>query len=414
MIKKILYSLLFLFSGLASAQQGNASVYSFFGIGDIKFKGTTENRSMGTVSIFSDSIHLNLQNPAGYGSLSRSTYSVGGTQARVKVSDNSASGTSTRTSLDYFSVGIPLGKVNVGLGILPLSSVGYNLISPTDNVSKAQKEYDGKGGVNRAYLAAGYQINKNFSLGIEGNINFGLVETNGYILYPDRQYGTLENRKSNLSGFGINTGLLYSKALGKKLTLYSGLTYAPEIKIQSNNSQTFSSTIRYDNGTSSVYEKLSIPSNTTTVKIPSKISVGIGIGQHKKWFTGIEVTQQNKVSNYTEVISNVSYENATKIALGGYFVPNQNSYSNYWKKVTYRAGFRHENTGLVIKDTPITEYGITFGLGLPLNGISSNVNIGAEFGSRGTTNAGLVKEDFFNIIVSLSLNDKWFNKRKID
>ena len=290
MIKKILYSLLFLISGLASAQQGNASAYSFFGIGDIKFKGTTENRSMGTVSIFSDSIHLNLQNPAGYGSLSRSTYSVGGTQARVKVYDENQSGTSTRTSLDYFSVGIPLGKVNVGLGILPLSSVGYNLISPTDNISTPQKEYTGKGGVNRAYLAAGYKINKNFSVGIEGNVNFGLIETTGYTLYPDRQYGTLESKKSNLSGFGINTGLLYSKSISQKLTLYSGLTYAPEINIKSSNSQTLSTTIKYQNNTTAASEQLEIPSSTSTIKLPSKISFGLGIGQHNKWLGTLSST----------------------------------------------------------------------------------------------------------------------------
>lgn len=414
MIKKILYSLLFLISGLASAQQGNASAYSFFGIGDIKFKGTTENRSMGTVSIFSDSIHLNLQNPAGYGSLSRSTYSVGGTQARVKVYDENQSGTSTRTSLDYFSVGIPLGKVNVGLGILPLSSVGYNLISPTDNISTPQKEYTGKGGVNRAYLAAGYKINKNFSVGIEGNVNFGLIETTGYTLYPDRQYGTLESKKSNLSGFGINTGLLYSKSISQKLTLYSGLTYAPEINIKSSNSQTLSTTIKYQNNTTAASEQLEIPSSTSTIKLPSKISFGLGIGQHNKWFTGAEITQQSKTSNFTDVISNASYEAGTRIAIGGHYIPNSGSYSNYWERIVYRAGFRHENTGLVIKNNSITEYGITFGLGLPLNGISSNINIGLEYGSRGTTSAGLVKEDFLNIMISLSLNDKWFNKRKID
>lgn len=414
MIKKILYSLLFLFSNLASAQQGNASAYSFFGIGDIKFKGTNENRSMGTVSIFSDSIHLNLQNPAGFGNLTRTTYSFGGSQAQVKVSDVNQSGKSIRTSLDYFSVGIPMGKINIGFGLLPFSSVGYNLISPTDNISTPQREYTGKGGVNRAFLTAGYKINKNFSVGIEGNINFGLVETSSYVLYPDRQYGTYESKKSHLSGFGMNTGVLYNKVLNEKLTLYSGLTYTPEIKIKSNNSQTLSSSIKYENGTTSNSEQLETTSNSTTMKVPSKISFGLGVGQPNKWFAGAEVTQQSKVSNYSDIVSNASYEAGTRIALGGFFIPNSNSYSNYWKRVVYRAGFRHENTGLVIKNNSIKEYGITFGLGLPLNGISSNINIGVEYGSRGTTNTGLVKEDFLNFIVSLSLNDKWFNKRKID
>jgi len=44
----------------------------------------------------------------------------------------------------------------------------------------------------------------------------------------------------------------------------------------------------------------------------------------------------------------------------------------------------------------------------------SNVNIGFELGSKGTTKNGLVKENFFNTFISLSLNDKWFEKRYID
>lgn len=414
MIKKIFYSLLLLISGITSAQQGNASAYSFLGIGDIKFKGTHENRSMGTVSIFSDSIHLNLQNPAGYGNLTRSTYSFGISQSRVKVADQNQSGNSIRTSLDYFAVGIPLGKLNVGLGLLPFSSVGYRLISPSDNISSPQKQYEGKGGVNRAYFSLGYQINKNLSVGAEGNLNFGVIESSGYTIFPDRQYGTLESKKSNLSGFGFNTGVLYKRLITKKLTAYSGLTYAPEIKIKSNNSQTISTTASYQNGSAIAAEQTIIPSNTTTVNLPSKVSFGVGIGQHNKWFAGAEITQQNKISETSQVIPDINYENGTRIAIGGFYIPNNTPYANYWKKVVYRAGFRHENTGLVIKNNSITEYGITFGLGLPLSGISSNVNIGAEYGSRGTTTAGLVKENFFNVIISLSLNDKWFNKRKID
>jgi hypothetical protein len=44
----------------------------------------------------------------------------------------------------------------------------------------------------------------------------------------------------------------------------------------------------------------------------------------------------------------------------------------------------------------------------------SNLNIGFEFGSRGTTAAQLVKENYFGIKIGLSLNDQWFIKRVIN
>jgi hypothetical protein len=49
-----------------------------------------------------------------------------------------------------------------------------------------------------------------------------------------------------------------------------------------------------------------------------------------------------------------------------------------------------------------------------MGGTFSNVNIGLELGSLGTAKAGLVKENYFSVRVGLSLNDKWFLKRKIN
>ena len=66
MIKKLVVVLIVAFASQLQAQEGTASPYSFYGIGSLKFKGTVENRSMGGLSIYNDSIHLNLLNPAGY------------------------------------------------------------------------------------------------------------------------------------------------------------------------------------------------------------------------------------------------------------------------------------------------------------------------------------------------------------
>jgi hypothetical protein len=51
---------------------------------------------------------------------------------------------------------------------------------------------------------------------------------------------------------------------------------------------------------------------------------------------------------------------------------------------------------------------------LPLGNRLSNVNVGFEYGKKGTTSNGLLEENYFNFRLSLSLNDIWFRKRKID
>ena len=55
---------------------------------------------------------------------------------------------------------------------------------------------------------------------------------------------------------------------------------------------------------------------------------------------------------------------------------------------------------------------MNFGFGLPVG--LSKIDIGFEFGQRGTTLKGLVFENYFNINIGLSLSDKWFKKTLID
>jgi hypothetical protein len=148
--------------------------------------------------------------------------------------------------------------------------------------------------------------------------------------------------------------------------------------------------------------------------LPSKFSLGAGVGQPRKWFAGVEFLTQNtsQFSNPLYNYENTTFENASSIALGGFFIPKYNSFSSYFKRVVYRTGVRFENTGLKINNQSIKEFGMSFGLGLPVGVTFSNVNLGIEFGSRGTTNSNLIKENFINLKISLSLNDRWFEKRK--
>jgi len=144
--------------------------------------------------------------------------------------------------------------------------------------------------------------------------------------------------------------------------------------------------------------------------------IGAGIGQPRIWFIGAEYTSQ-KTSNFSNELfdnSNTTqtFEDASGFSLGGFYIPKYNSFTSYLKRVVYRAGVRFENTGLKINDESINEFGMSFGVGLPIGNLFSNANIGFEIGKRGTVDNNLIQENFINFQISLSLNDRWFNKRK--
>ena len=99
---------------------------------------------------------------------------------------------------------------------------------------------------------------------------------------------------------------------------------------------------------------------------------------------------------------------------GGYIIPKFNSLTSYFQRVTYRAGIRYEELGLRLREKDISEFGMSFGVSLPVSQGYSSLDLGVELGSRGTKSAGLVKENFVNFSVGLSLSDKWFRKRKFN
>lgn len=420
MLKHILILFVALISLNTVAQEGSASPYSFYGIGELKFRGTVENKSMGGLSVYSDSIHLNMMNPASLGKLKLTNFSIGGNQTftTLKTSDDSAK--ASTTTLDYIAIGLPMGKLGMSFGLMPYSSVGYKT-GFTDHTTAAIGEgrYEGSGGINRVFVAAGYQISKEFSLGIDVNYNFGKITTQAIEITSDEpdHYDTMETNDSRLSGLGVNLGATYTKTLKNDLEFITSLSYNPQVNLDSNNEQRISS-IKFSASGQVAGERDVIISDTKVLdlNLPSKLTFGIGLGKEKKWFTGIDIStlSTNKLNNRTFNNSDIEFKNATKIALGGFYIPKYNSLTNYGSRVTYRAGMRYENTGLVLKNEDINEFGISFGVGLPVGRKLSNVNIGFEYGSRGTTSSALVKEDFFNLNISLSFNDKWFQKRKID
>ena len=415
MIKKIIVSFCVLLSISTFAQRGTSSAYSFYGIGDKKFEGTSENRSMGGLSIFPDSIHMNLQNPAGFAGLKLTTFSVSGSFNATKSVSNFDEGKSQNSSVDYLAIGIPLSKKwGAGLGLLAYSSVGYRIQNITEGTFATSNQFKGNGGVNRVFFSSGYKINSNLSLGATVDYNFGQIETSALEFLESVQYGTQEYNISQISGFSFNAGAMWEKKVNSKQKLFLSLIYTPESTLTFTNSRTVA-TVQFSSITTPfIIDEQKIDVANTNIKLPSKVAIGAGFGEERKWLVGAEFTlsQSNSLQNRFQDITNASFENGKKLSIGGYFIPQYNSFSSYFKRITYRAGLRYENTGLVVNDKSIEDAALTVGLGFPIPGSFSNINVGMEYGRKGTKAADLVRENYMNFTISLSLNDQWFVKRK--
>lgn len=426
MIKKISITILLLIALNGFAQKSNSSPYSFFGIGENVETLSVEQIGMGGAGVsFQDNYHLNFSNPASLASLQYTVYTVAGTINNLTVKDNVESEKASNTKLSYLTVGVPISK-NSGLffGLKPKSSVGYSLLKNTldneDEIIDATL-LEGSGGVNSVFLGVGKKIAKGFNIGLKGEYTFGNIENAVTNQLADISLATKYKTKSTANGFNLHLGAQYQKQFKNELNLNLGiaLEFENELDVDGNE---YIYTLNTATGVSK--DTISSSNIKGIVKSPLKTTIGVGLGKANKWFASVDYSFQDALEftgGYFDLFNNVQYENSNKLAVGGFYIPKFNSISSYWNRVVYRAGLKIEKTGLKVSSqqslsqfTSIDDFGISFGVGLPIGNQLSNINVAFELGKRGNTDNGIVQENYFNLRLGLSLNDKWFRKRKID
>ncbi len=435
MIKKIGFAIVCLACFGSYAQDGTVSPYSYFGIGELRSATTVENQMMGGIGMYTDSIHVNLQNPAAYSDLGvrfgetfgLTTYTAGISYKQLTLKSASAEENSRLTNLDYLALAFTLREnLGVGFGIMPLSSVGYNLESIIQQDDEAgtliTNRYSGTGGLNRVYGSIGWGITPNLRIGVTANFNFGTLESERLQLVENVQLATFDERESRINGADLNYALNYTPRFKDKYRLHTSIRVNTQANLTARNKQRIGSVVADDQspvlGTELEVSEVNLEASglkETEVKIPTTTTLGLGFGEDSKWFLGAEYSFQD-LGDYVNPFlqfDNLQYQQASTIAFGGFYVPDHTSFK-YFQRITYRAGLRMENTGMMVNDTEIDNFGITFGVGLPLSRSFSNLNLGFEFGKRGTTDANLIEEGYFQINIGLSLNDQWFRKAKIN
>ncbi|MGB5666184.1 MAG: hypothetical protein WBM53_05005 [Maribacter sp.] len=429
MIKKIVIAVVYFTVIGLYAQNGSVSPYSYFGIGELQSNGTMENQMMGGIGMFADSIHINLKNPAALSKLGVqfgedfgiTTYTAGLSYKKLNLKNSIEQQSNHVSNLEYLSIAMSLKKgLGIGFGLMPYSSVGYNLVSESTNTNNrlVTNQYFGDGGLNKVYFSMGYEFLKDFSVGATASFNFGTLKNERVQNAENVQFGTLDKRESKVNGMDFNYALNYTPMLKDKYNLFASLRINTQANLTSKNTKqigSFSTTSGQNIEVINV-DLDAVNLRNTELKIPTTATLGLGFGEDKKWFLGAEYSFQglSAFSNEFIDVDNLVYEDASSFAFGGFFIPDYSAFSGYLKQITYRAGLRMDQTGMLVNNKEINNFGITFGFGLPMRGSFSNLNLGFELGKRGTTTADLIEESYYKVNVGLSLNDIWFRKRRIN
>ena len=414
-MKKILFTILFSVITLNNfSQSGTSSPYSFYGIGTSTFKGSIDSRSMGGLSVYSDSIHVNLTNPASLSELKRVNYSLGITYDDLTFKSENANEYSNSSNVNYLAVAIPTKHFTFAFGVIPQTSVGYLLESKNESVvPNSIDRYKGEGGVNTAFLSFGVKLFKKISVGLTTNYEFGNLNHITTRFLENVELATRLESNSSLSGLNNVYSLMLREKIANKLTLHAAFVSSQKFDLGSNNSQTISAySVTGQFGGETIPVDLGYLEKTE-ITVPKYQTFGLGLGVDTKWFVGAEykLVDGGGLNNKLFELDNVEFKKGSKFSLGGFYIPKYDSFTSFFSRIVYRGGFRVEDSGLHIDNQSIKEVGLNFGFGIPFQGFSS-INLGFEVGKRGTTNAGLIQENFFSVRLGMSLSDLWFVKNK--
>jgi len=422
MRNKTIYGGLIIFllcSGTWVQAQHAGSPYTIVGLGSIQESATTYNALKGGVGISNgNSYTLNNLNPALLALNTFTIFDFGVQYDQRRVSTDSVSQLNKGGGLNYLSLAIPIktGKIATSLTLSPYSIVKYNLTSirPIENdTTNVLYRYNGDGGLNQIMFQVGARpFNKRFLIGAKVGYLFGSrnEETTNELGVSNALTSGFF-RVTNYNGFYFGLGAMYSYPISEKKMINVGVTYDLPASINSVRTEYLGNRNDIERA-----DTVALVSDEREGKIDIPQKFAFGISYAKEFNYSIEFNYQNQnwndFSNFYESTSNLG--TAYKLSLGGDFTPDFYSVNNYLERITYLAGLSYDKTPLSIEDEDITDFGINFGVSLPV-GNGSTLNLGFTYGQMGKTSNNLLREEYYKISLGISFNDRayeWYRKQR--
>ncbi len=426
----------------AQSTATTSSPYSRFGLGNIDEQLLPQNIGMGGIATATNIIggynSINIINPAANAKINLTVIDAGINSNILTLSQNGLPNErNVNMTLSHLAFAVPVTKHSAfTLGLVPYSEVGYNYKQTKSNFGSGSPAdtnavnyiYSGEGGLNKAFLGYGFSIGKHLMLGANASYIFGDLKEYQSTEIPNLA-GALDSRieqDNKIGGINFDYGMQYSIDFTNSQHLVLGYSASVGSKINVQNTYIVSHYFYDSSGNQNVAADSLINTSGPNEKLQLPRINHFGIAFQKEASSqsgaGFIVGADYSMGNWSDLSIggvNAGLQNNKMINIGGQITPNPNALTNYFALIDYRLGFIYEDTYLNINNVDIKRYAITFGLGMPLphdraSSAFYKVNFSAEIGKRGEPTNGLVQENYVNLNLAFTLNDKWFTRFKFE
>ena len=409
------------------AQNNTNSPYSRFGIGELSRAGYDKSRAMGKLGLaLRDNNQLNMLNPASYTALDTLSFMFDfGLNGRLSVYETrDLSHLSYNINIDHISIGFPFTRWwKSSIGIMPYSSVGYNIKEEDfiKNSGAVDYLYAGNGGLNKFYLGTAMEFFHRLSLGVNFSYIFGALDIEKKVDFPlNPEYSSIivENR-TMVNGFIYNFGLQYQETFAGDFTFTLGCIFDNERSIGAEKTVTIRNI--FPGNTAKINDSIVLnPAfvleqdiSKGNILIPSNLGGGFSFRYKDKLLLGLDYYKQDWTGSSAPGELDV-YAKSSSYHAGVEVTPDNKTLREYWKRMHYRLGGYYENSYLQFRGHQLNDSGISFGLGLPFKGDKTSFNLACNIGNRGTLDNNLIHEKYLFLSFSITLHDFWFYKRKYE
>ncbi len=396
-----------------TAQNNTSSPYTRYGYGDIMESGYGQSTTMGGLSVgLRSSLFTNPGNPASYTAIDSLNFRIeaGVSCTLSKYSDGEQSSKESAGNLEYLAFHFPIKKwLATSIGIRPYSVVGYDntyaiteKTNMTNDTLVSQYEYYGQGGVNQLYLGIGLRPFNAISIGANLLYHFGTMEHNSLVSFnKDYIYPTQQRQKIKVNDLCANFGIQGSFKTGKEQHLDIGFTY--QIK----------SELKSDATKSVITSDTTMLNYTNLFDTPSSYGIGFVYHFNKRVLAGFDY--KHTAWSQIRFFGEKPFEDVNKFAWGLQYLPDEGG-RKYFQRMYYRCGLNVSKSYYKINEQRTNKLAIDAGLGFPLsrNANPTIINIGFEYGQNGESDNGLIKEQYFKGTINVTINERWFVKRKLD
>jgi len=425
------------------------SPLSYYGIGESSKESNPIFQSLGFSGVaMADSGFINYNNPATYTSFGAGyTLLSTGIHGRIsQFSENNEQTIKGYSNLNHLIIGMKLSPyLSTSFGLRPYSFRGYTfnnkVFTGTDSIIN---EYKGLGTSQVVFMGFGIKLLNlkatKLSLGTNVGYLFGSLSNDriSRIMSSNSLAGGIEKRRTVLSSLYYDFGLHFSQKITKNHIIDLGASFEPKQNINSMYSEGLFYSPNVFN--EKIFDTISYQQESGSLTMPSNLSIGAVytfnynsvVKNNRKLNSQIKLTTSYSRKDYSLYESNfgsISTVNnlglSERLGIGVQWIPERNYFENnsltkFYQRIFYRTGFLSETTKFINSTDEIQHFGITFGIGIPIFAQQSlsSVNIGLNLGRIQRNVENSLSENYsalnFGIVLSPSIFDKWFRKRKLD